>query len=63
MQSADGVTLSRKTFPPDQWESKGLLNLAPRYENKVYDSMGCIPTQIEQQIYELRVGSVGHCYV
>jgi len=55
-QTQDGLTLqTRKNWPPEQWEAKSLVSRPPRYHDKAYDTMACIPTAIEQQIYALRV--------
>lgn len=55
-QTQDGLTLqTRKNWPPEQWEAKGLVSRPPRYHDKAYDTMACTPTAIEQQIYALRV--------
>ncbi|KAG6615781.1 uncharacterized protein IUM83_12045 [Phytophthora cinnamomi] len=53
--SADGLAvLSRKDFPPHEWETKGLLVPAPHYCDQFYDSLRCIPSGIEEKIYSIR---------
>ncbi|KAL3657350.1 hypothetical protein V7S43_017669 [Phytophthora oleae] len=53
--SGDGMTLlSRKDFPPHEWETNGLLAPSPQYIDQVYDSLLSVPSGIEEKIYSIR---------
>ncbi|GMF36588.1 unnamed protein product [Phytophthora fragariaefolia] len=56
--SGDGLSaLSRKDFPPQEWEAKGVLQPRPPYCDQFYDSLRCIPSGIEEKIYSIRVSN------
>ncbi|KAF4321728.1 hypothetical protein G195_005049 [Phytophthora kernoviae 00238/432] len=55
LESGDGLALlSRKDFPVQEWEAKGLLEPAPQYCDQSYDSLRCIPSGIEEKVYANR---------
>ena len=54
-RSDDGLSvLSVHDFPRSEWESKGIVIPAPKYEERTYDSMQCKPNAMELLLYDLK---------
>lgn len=54
-RSSNGLTvLSRSSIPKRDWEKKGIVDKAPSYLSRAYDSTLCKPTMVENEMYKIK---------
>lgn len=47
--------LSIKDVPSSEWVIRGIVVKPPKYEDRVYNTANCIPSNIERKLYDIRV--------